>query len=79
MTEQVVDPAGEALTTVMEYYDIPSMSGSHGRIASRTNPDGSWTKYHYDTSGRTTSVERGSSVTPVWRPKRNSRSTKVIS
>lgn len=58
MIEQVVDPDGEALTSTVNYYDSPDLAGSYRRIASRIDPHGAWTKYHYDTQGRTTSIER---------------------
>ncbi len=52
IVEEVVDPSGAALTTTTEWYEDPQDIGNFGHIKSVTNPDGSWTRYTYDTEGR---------------------------
>lgn len=49
----VIDPAGAALTTTTEYYQGTGNDQIDGRIKSVINPDGSWTRYEYDSRGRT--------------------------
>ena len=52
IVQEVVDPDGEALTTVTDYYIEPDDEGSYGKVKSRQNPDGSWVVYVYDSKGR---------------------------
>jgi YD repeat-containing protein len=49
--EEVIDPDNAALTTTMTYYDVTGENG-YGSIKSQSNPDGSWTRYEYDSAGR---------------------------
>ncbi|MFH2064493.1 MAG: hypothetical protein ABIK15_04775, partial [Pseudomonadota bacterium] len=58
LVQTVEDPDGSALTTTITYYEDENATGSYGRIASQTNPDGSWVRYTYDSQGRKTNETR---------------------
>jgi YD repeat-containing protein len=49
--QTVMDPDGAALKTVYSYYENASDVGRYSRLKSVVNPDGSWEKYDYDSSG----------------------------
>ncbi len=49
--EKVIDPDGAALTTVKTYHETMGVDG-YGKLATRINPNGSWTRYEYDADGR---------------------------
>ncbi|MBN1907301.1 MAG: RHS repeat-associated core domain-containing protein [Deltaproteobacteria bacterium] len=49
--EEVIDPDNASLTTTMTYYDVTGENG-YGSIKSQDNPDGSWVRYEYDSTGR---------------------------
>lgn len=54
LIQEVLDPAGAALTTVYEYYStVPTNDPNYGRLKQRTSPAGSWERYTYDSTGRT--------------------------
>jgi YD repeat-containing protein len=53
MTSSVADPDGAALTTVQAWHNDPTAPGEYGRLRSEIHPDGSWTRFYYDDSGRT--------------------------
>ena len=70
-----MDPAHLDLTTTYTYYDSgwadhgSSLSGNAGKLASVTNPDGSWVKYdYYDTEARWGQLNH------IYRPWQNSPS-----
>jgi len=52
LVSQVIDPDGQALTTTSSYYTDPAETGRYSRVSMVVNPDGSWTKYDYNTSGQ---------------------------
>jgi RHS repeat-associated protein len=54
LIEQVIDPAGAALTNTWEYYTTPSATGDYSRLKGRTEWNGYWEQYDYDTQGRET-------------------------
>jgi hypothetical protein len=49
--EEVIDPDNAALTTTMTYYDVTGEKRLCS-IKSQNNPDGSWVRYEYDSTGR---------------------------
>ncbi len=54
LLKEVIDPDGAALTTIYNYYEDSTETGRYTKVASITNPDGSWQKYDYDSSGNKT-------------------------
>jgi RHS repeat-associated protein len=54
LISEVLDPDGAALTTSYDFYDNSGTDGgNYGRLKLRTNPNGSWERFTYDSSGRT--------------------------
>jgi YD repeat-containing protein len=52
LVQEVIDPDGAALKTIYAYYDVASKDEDrYTKVKSVTNPDGSWEKYDYDSSG----------------------------
>ncbi len=49
--EEKLDPDGAALTTSYEYYTIPALVGSYGRLYQVVDAYGHWEKYEYDEAG----------------------------
>ena len=58
LIQEVVDPDGAALKTVYSYYENAAEVGRYSRLKSVVNPDGSWEKYDYDSSGNEVLVLR---------------------
>lgn len=58
LIKEVLDPDGSALSTVHSYYENPAEAGRYRKIKSISNPDGSWVKYDYDSSGNQVLVLR---------------------
>lgn len=59
VVQRILDPDGDALTTVYDYYDSePNDGTSYGLLRSITEPSGSWTQYKYDAEGRVTEIFR---------------------
>lgn len=56
---ETLDPDGAALTTTYAYYTDAANDGvNYKRLKERIGPDGSWERYQYDASGRTTRIYR---------------------
>ncbi len=53
LIREVVDPDGAALTTDFVYYDaVPAADPNYRHLRQRTNADGSWERFTYDSAGR---------------------------
>jgi RHS repeat-associated protein len=52
-TQEILDPAGAALTTTTSYFDNAATDGAaYGQVKLVTGPRGRWTRYTYDSEGR---------------------------
>lgn len=56
--KQIVDPDGVALTTTRAYYEDVDETGKWRRLQMEVEPDGSWTRYDYNTNGYQSVVVR---------------------
>lgn len=54
LVQLIVDPNGAQLTTAWEYYTNSTESGKYTQLKQRTDPNGYWERYEYDTSFRLT-------------------------
>lgn len=53
LIREVLDPDGAALTTQYEFYDsVATSDPNYAHLKQRTNPNGSWERYTYDSTGR---------------------------
>lgn len=56
--KEVVDPDGDALTTVYAFYENAAEANRYGKPRSKTGPDGSWESYDYDGVGNLSQIAR---------------------
>lgn len=66
----VTDPDGDALTTTWVYYKVSSDTANYSRLKWRIEPDGSWEKYDYHSSGTS-----NGEIQFIYRPWKNAPAT----